>query len=182
MDRISTTSRCVLWSVTVFQTCSTSSDSVLPGRTVKVSGGNVQEAIKKLDEILGKNRVRRELRLTERHEKKGVKRRRLSSERWRTFFANEVSSPLVNVDLTLMISIGSQESTACKCYSTQRQIFARLVPTGALLQLSRRPPRRRPRCPGRCKVTCHLGYIHPGPISVAWISFQHIYSTRPTRH
>jgi len=49
-------------------------------------------ALKKLDGILGRNRVRQELRLTERHEKKGVKRRRLLSERWRKQFANEVCS------------------------------------------------------------------------------------------
>lgn len=82
------------------------------GRTVKVKDDNLQEAIQKLDSILSQNRVRRELRLTERHEKKGVKRRRLSSERWRTFFANEVRSPSINSALILILLAGSQESAA----------------------------------------------------------------------
>lgn len=51
---------------------------------------SVATALRKLDTILARNRVKYELRLTERHEKKGVKRRRLQSERWRKHFANEV--------------------------------------------------------------------------------------------
>lgn len=52
--------------------------------------GNIAEAYRKLDIRMARNKVRYELRLTERHEKKGAKRRRLSSERWRKQFANEV--------------------------------------------------------------------------------------------
>ncbi|KAF8228189.1 hypothetical protein L208DRAFT_1424513 [Tricholoma matsutake] len=60
------------------------------GRTVNVFGGNVADAYQKLQSILQRNKVRYQLRLTERHEKKGAKRRRLSSERWRRQFAHEV--------------------------------------------------------------------------------------------
>ena len=60
------------------------------GRSVKVNGGNVAEAYVRLDNLLKRNFVKRTVRLTERHEKKGVKRRRLRSERWRKQFANEV--------------------------------------------------------------------------------------------
>lgn len=60
------------------------------GRTVKVVNGDIADATKKLDRILNENNVWRELRLTQRHEKKGAKRRRLSSERWRTRFKDEV--------------------------------------------------------------------------------------------
>ncbi|KAF9564658.1 hypothetical protein CPC08DRAFT_734350 [Agrocybe pediades] len=59
------------------------------GRTVEV-GKNLSATFRKLDAILARNQVRKQLRLTERHEKKGVKRRRLSSERWRKRFADEV--------------------------------------------------------------------------------------------
>ena len=60
------------------------------GRSVKVFNGNIAEAFKRLEQCLSRNRVRSELKLTERHEKKGAKRRRLESERWRIRFANEV--------------------------------------------------------------------------------------------
>lgn len=59
---------------------------------MKVINGNVAEAYRKLEIILNKNKVKYELKRAERHEKKGVKRRRLSSERWRKQFANEVRS------------------------------------------------------------------------------------------
>lgn len=42
------------------------------------------------------NNVRKELRLAERHEKKGEKRRRLRSERWRRKFADEVCISLAH--------------------------------------------------------------------------------------
>ncbi|KAF8894592.1 hypothetical protein BD779DRAFT_1467185 [Infundibulicybe gibba] len=60
------------------------------GRSVKVTNGNVAEAYKQLENILSRNKVKAQLRLAARHEKKGVKRRRLSSERWRKNFAHEV--------------------------------------------------------------------------------------------
>jgi ribosomal protein S21 len=61
-----------------------------PGRSVEVKNGNVAEALNTLQYTLRRNRVVTELRLTARHEKKGYKRRRLSSERWRRRFAHEV--------------------------------------------------------------------------------------------
>jgi len=60
------------------------------GRSFEVKNGNVAEALNKLQYTLWRNRVSSELRLTARHEKKGYKRRRLSSERWRKRFAHEV--------------------------------------------------------------------------------------------
>jgi ribosomal protein S21 len=60
------------------------------GRSVEVKNGNVAEALGRLQYTLQRNRVQLELRLTARHEKKGYKRRRLSSERWRRRFAHEV--------------------------------------------------------------------------------------------
>ncbi|KAG5643481.1 hypothetical protein DXG03_000869 [Asterophora parasitica] len=62
------------------------------GRSVKVLGGNVADAYARLNSILQRNKVRAQLRRAERHEKKGEKRRRLESERWRRQFAHEVRS------------------------------------------------------------------------------------------
>lgn len=59
---------------------------------MKINAGKLAEGYRVLDTILGRNKVRAQLRRAERHEKKGVKRRRLRSERWRKQFANEVSS------------------------------------------------------------------------------------------
>lgn len=52
--------------------------------------GNVNQAYRYLNSRLNQNNVRTELRRQVRHEKKGVKRRRLTSERWRRRFAEEV--------------------------------------------------------------------------------------------
>ncbi|KAG6911508.1 hypothetical protein DXG01_014582 [Tephrocybe rancida] len=60
------------------------------GRSVSVKGGNIADAYGRLQSILTRNKVQAQLRRAERHEKKGVKRRRLSSERWRRQFAHEV--------------------------------------------------------------------------------------------
>ncbi|KAF8902110.1 hypothetical protein CPB84DRAFT_1776621 [Gymnopilus junonius] len=61
------------------------------GRSVSNnSERQVANSLRHLEAILARNKVRQQLRLTERHEKKGVKRRRLSSERWRKRFADEV--------------------------------------------------------------------------------------------
>ena len=67
------------------------------GRSVSV---NQQETLNsayvKLSKIMRNNNVPRELFLTRRHEKKGVKRRRLARVRWRRRFAHEVcSEPLL---------------------------------------------------------------------------------------
>lgn len=53
---------------------------------------DLASAFVRLKRVLDRNHVHRELRLTERHEKKGYKRRRLASERWRRRFAHEVCS------------------------------------------------------------------------------------------
>ncbi|TFY72692.1 hypothetical protein EVG20_g290 [Dentipellis fragilis] len=60
------------------------------GRSVEVRNGAVTEALRRLQTTLSRNRVQQELRATARHEKKGVKRRRLRSQRWRRRFAHEV--------------------------------------------------------------------------------------------
>ncbi|OAX44626.1 hypothetical protein K503DRAFT_678346 [Rhizopogon vinicolor AM-OR11-026] len=52
--------------------------------------GDLGEAFRRLQTRLRRNRVPQEVSRQKRHEKKGVKRRRLSSERWRRVFANEV--------------------------------------------------------------------------------------------
>ncbi|KAH7930799.1 hypothetical protein BV22DRAFT_999853 [Leucogyrophana mollusca] len=61
----------------------------LVGRRVFVNG-DLGEAFARLQSRLRRNRVTADLRVQSRHEKKGVKRRRLRSERWRKQFANEV--------------------------------------------------------------------------------------------
>ena len=66
------------------------------GRSVEVRNGNVGEALAQLQTILQRNRVQAEIRATSRHEKKGEKRRRLRSQRWRRRFAHEVGSILVS--------------------------------------------------------------------------------------
>ncbi|KAJ7285859.1 hypothetical protein C8J57DRAFT_650695 [Mycena rebaudengoi] len=60
------------------------------GRSVKVAGKGFATAYLMLNRCLSRNEVRRTLRMTARHEKKGVKRRRITSEQWRKHFANEV--------------------------------------------------------------------------------------------
>lgn len=63
------------------------------GRSVSVpSNDGFLAAYGKLNRILSENRVRAELMRARRHEKTGVKRRRLRSERWRRKFAHEVCS------------------------------------------------------------------------------------------
>ncbi|KAJ7658635.1 hypothetical protein DFH06DRAFT_1195590, partial [Mycena polygramma] len=47
------------------------------GRSVKVKEGQFADAVRKFETILSKNQVKRTIRLTERHEKKGPKRRRI---------------------------------------------------------------------------------------------------------
>ncbi|KAF6765184.1 hypothetical protein DFP72DRAFT_840105 [Ephemerocybe angulata] len=57
------------------------------GRSVEVESGKVADAIRNLEGILNRNKVRLRLRQTQRHEKRGEKLRRLKSERWRNQFA-----------------------------------------------------------------------------------------------
>jgi len=71
-----------------------------PGRSIEVKNGNVADALNKLQYTLQRNRVVTELRLTARHEKKGYKRRRLSSQRWRRRFAHEVWASFLWCDVS----------------------------------------------------------------------------------
>ncbi|KAF8921330.1 hypothetical protein CPB85DRAFT_1428329 [Mucidula mucida] len=70
------------------------------GRNVRINNSNVLAAFAKLSGVLKTNNVMYELRKTKRHEKKGVKRRRLESETWRRVFAHEASG---NVQLVAKI-------------------------------------------------------------------------------
>ncbi|KAJ3779340.1 hypothetical protein FB446DRAFT_710534 [Lentinula raphanica] len=70
------------------------------GRSVKIVDGDLADGFRRLDTILARNKVRKQLKLAERHEKKGPKRRRLESERWRRLFAQEVRK---NVQLVTKI-------------------------------------------------------------------------------
>jgi ribosomal protein S21 len=65
------------------------------GRSIEVKNGNVADALNKLQYTLQRNRVISELKSAARHEKKGYKRRRLSSKRWRRRFAHEVLARLL---------------------------------------------------------------------------------------
>ncbi len=71
--------------------------------------GNVAEALNKLQYTLRRNRVSPELRLAARHEKKGYKRRRLSSERWRRRFAHEVIASSLLCDASNHQSPGTEK-------------------------------------------------------------------------
>ncbi|EIW85207.1 hypothetical protein CONPUDRAFT_49419, partial [Coniophora puteana RWD-64-598 SS2] len=68
------------------------------GRRVTVPRGDLGLAFNRLNQRLRRNRVWYELRRTARHEKKGYKRRRLESERWRKQFAHEVRKKVKLVD------------------------------------------------------------------------------------
>jgi Ribosomal protein S21 len=70
------------------------------GRSFEVKHGNVADALNKLRDTLNRNRVYSELKISARHEKKGYKRRRLSSERWRRRFAHEVLARLLSYNVT----------------------------------------------------------------------------------
>lgn len=62
----------------------------LLGRSVVVKAGELPRSMQFLTRRLRDNRVAIQWKRQMRHEKKGVKRRRLSSERWRRRFADEV--------------------------------------------------------------------------------------------
>lgn len=62
------------------------------GRSVPVFRNDVGGAYNKLQGLLARNQVRKELRLTERHEKRSDMKRRLKSERHRKRFAEFVST------------------------------------------------------------------------------------------
>ena len=106
-----------------------------PGRSIEVKNGNVAEALNRLQYTLGRNRVARELKLTARHEKKGYKRRRLSSERWRRRFAHEVIvSPLL-CDVSDHHSLGTEKGATGKQDSRSRRVDCNLPGCLAVLSI-----------------------------------------------
>ena len=93
-----------------------------PGRSVEVKNGNVAEALNKLQYTLRRNKVSRELGLAARHEKKGYKRRRLSSERWRRRFAHEVIASSLLYDVSDHHSLGTEKGAIGEQDSCPRRI------------------------------------------------------------
>lgn len=88
-------------------------DSTLPaGRSIDVYNKDVAAAFAKLRRTIIQNGVVKELRLAERHEKKGDKRRRLKSERWRRRFAYEVCPVLLLLRLSHEMSLVGEEEGA----------------------------------------------------------------------
>ena len=74
---------------------------VVTGRSIAVrrdlTGTSVASAYAVLASRVWKNKVRKDYMANMRHEKKGVKRRRLESERWRRRFADHVRFALQHV-------------------------------------------------------------------------------------
>lgn len=64
------------------------------GRSVHVPRGGAAQALSKLEFIMKANNIKTESKAGLRHEKKGEKRRRLKSLRWRRLFAHEVCSAI----------------------------------------------------------------------------------------
>lgn len=107
------------------------------GRTVTVKD-DLAMAYKSLDIILSRNKVRQTLRMEERHEKKGVKRRRLSSQRWRKRFADEVCfSSLSHLLFAYPFGVpsGSQEGAAGQEDSRSRSLTDSSVQYEAYLSM-----------------------------------------------
>lgn len=65
---------------------------VSTGRSVKVYNGEFADAHKKLETVLSRNKVRATVISQQRHEKKGVKRRKIRSITWRKYFAHQVKN------------------------------------------------------------------------------------------
>lgn len=85
------------------------------GRSVSVTAQHpLHTAYARLARIMSRNRVPRELFLARRHEKKGVKRRRLASDRWRRKFAHEVCSVPPLVCQRTEAALGEEEGAACE--------------------------------------------------------------------
>ncbi|KAF8136335.1 hypothetical protein EV363DRAFT_1157706 [Boletus edulis] len=73
------------------------------GRRIAVRNGNLQGAFQQLNLRLRHNHVAKEIALTVRHEKKGDKRARLRSERWRKRFADAACTDPKKVQLVSTI-------------------------------------------------------------------------------
>lgn len=123
------------------------------GRSIEVKNGNVAEALNQLQYTLGRNRVSRELRLTARHEKKGYKRRRLNSERWRRRFAHEVLAISLLCDVSDHHFLGTEKGAIGEQDSCSRRIDYSL-PFGWLAVLPIRFLNNHSQC-------CALRQTHP---------------------
>jgi hypothetical protein len=105
----------MLTQVNCFLSCSLLHSNISLGRSVK-NTGNLAVTFRSLNDILLRNKVRQTVRMTERHEKKGAKRRRLQSERWRKQFANEVGTMFLSYLCASDFfdhSSGAEKSPAC---------------------------------------------------------------------
>jgi hypothetical protein len=87
-----------------------------------VKNGNVADALSKLQYTLQRNRVVSELRLAARHEKKGYKRRRLNSQRWRRRFAHEVWASLSGVTYQDQRFLGAEKGSTCEPDTCSRRV------------------------------------------------------------
>lgn len=90
------------------------------GRRLAVRHGDLQNAFQQLNQRLRQNHVAKEIALTVRHEKKGDKRARLRSQRWRKRFADAACTPLLPSHsrvLTTHVPVG-QEKGATGQYDT----------------------------------------------------------------
>lgn len=67
------------------------------GRSLPVTRDNDEQVFMQLNGILMRSGIRRERRLKARYEKPNVQRRRLKSERFRRFFANQVAEKVALV-------------------------------------------------------------------------------------
>lgn len=82
------------------------------GRRLHVRNGDLQGAFQSLNLRLRQNHVAKEIALTVRHEKKGDKRARLRSERWRKRFADAVCRDIIpsySRVLTVHAPVGSEK-------------------------------------------------------------------------
>lgn len=87
------------------------------GRTVRVRS-NIMDSYAMLSNLLQRNNVRRELGKASRHEKKGVKRRRLASETWRRVFAHEART-LYHLRLLMANLFTGPEFCPTRCQNSQ---------------------------------------------------------------
>lgn len=90
------------------------------GRRLVVRNGDLQNTFHQLNLRLRQNHVAKEIALTVRHEKKGDKRARLRSERWRKRFADAACTDLLAScprALTTHVPVG-QEKGATGQYDT----------------------------------------------------------------
>lgn len=84
------------------------------GRRLAVRNGDLQNAFHQLNLRLRQNHVAKENALTVRHEKKGDKRARLRSERWRKRFADAACTdflPSCPRILTTLVPVGQEKGT-----------------------------------------------------------------------